>query len=72
MYYVKSQTAIVVTFSGNIWLSISIRLHMCGALPSPQCRVKQILVLAIIIINIGGGTATSAPSNGVTSIVVQI
>ena len=27
---------------------------MCGALPSPQCWVKQILVLAVIVINIGG------------------
>ena len=46
--------AIVVTFSWNTWVSITIHLHLCEALPSPQCWVKQILMLAIIVINIGG------------------
>ena len=49
----------VATFSWNAWLSVTIHLvHMCGALPSPQCWVKQILVLAVIIFNmsvVGGG-----------------
>ena len=39
---------------GTLESVITIHLHMCGALPSPQCWVKQILVLAIIVINIGG------------------
>lgn len=46
--------SIVVTFSWNTWLPITIHLHMCRALPSPQCCVKRILVLTIIITTFGG------------------
>ena len=52
---------------------IEIHLLMSEALPYPHCWAKQILVLAIIIINIGGrgeegggGTATSVPTNVTT------
>ena len=49
----QREATTVVTFSWNTWVSITIHLHMCRALPSPQCWVKQILVLAITVINIG-------------------
>ena len=42
---------ISVTFSWNTWLRSTIHLHVCGALPSRQSWVKEILVLAIVIIS---------------------